>query len=97
MYSGHIAISNNNNYFVMDSPRLKTKVVQNKNNTVTLINVDDKDYSHIIRAWRYPDQMDNVLFSRNISMNKRHVDYVDVVLDKSSKLFESITDTYDCK
>lgn len=91
LYCGHVQIGETYDAFIMDSTALETLPI---GNNIILINSDDKRYSDVIQYWHYPDSNTDVVLSRNISMENKNVTEVDVVLDRRSNLYSSITDSY---
>lgn len=91
LHIGHLHLENGTDCFFMDSPILETKTLDQ---SVLLINADDRRYAEYIRMWRYPAQYDMATFSRNISMSNFAVTSVDIVLDKSNEILSNITDSY---
>lgn len=94
LYSGHIRYNAGGDRYFMESPQLPTKEWEENGRNVILINVDDKVYKTELDAWHYPDQNNAVSFSRNITMAKKQVESVDIVLDRSDNLYGNITDNY---
>lgn len=88
LHCGHVTFNDSTEYFIMDN-YLESRLMG-----VNLINANDRAFSDIIKAWRYPDKSDSVSFSRNLETKDRHVDSVYVVLDKNSENFSEISDSY---
>jgi DNA helicase IV len=90
LYCGHLQI-NNANYFLMDND-LDTKTFSKED--TYLINVDDAKYTHFVKWWRYPKGKESVVFSRNVTMSKKKVENVEIILDRRNELFSQFTDKY---
>lgn len=93
LYDGHVRIGNTDFFFTEDI-RLATKLLKVNGTDVWLVSVDDKKYAKYLRCWRFPNEDTQVEFSRNITMLKREILDVDVILDKKSAVFANITDSY---
>lgn len=93
LYCGHIRFNGGKDYYVMDSFEFESRTIKSED-SVMLINSDDEKYAHIIRAWRYPDTDKELLLSRNLVLENRAVNNVDVVMDRDNAVFSDITDAY---
>lgn len=93
LYNGHLTLDGRQ-YYIMDGAFLPSKELEVTGEKVWLINADDKEYSQLIKWWRYPDKNEKVQLSRNIKMESRNVSDVDIILDKSNELFAKISDAY---
>lgn len=68
-------------YFIIDQ-FLKSRSVGD----FTLVSADDRNYQEVLRMWRYPDEKEDINFSRNIEMLNRHVINVDVVYSSTGNI-----------
>lgn len=93
LYCGHLYFDNNH-YYIMDKSLLETKEIVVDGQKVYLINSDDKDQATYLKFWRYPNENNAVQYSRNITMNERKVEDVEIILDKNNSLFGNISDAY---
>ena len=93
LYVGHMRL-NGDDYYIMESTNLDTKIIDRHGTQIWFVNVDSKDYASKVRYWRYPNEEKQVVFSRNIDMYNREVNSVDVIIDRNSSLFSEITDRY---
>ncbi len=94
LYSGHIRFNGGGDRYFMEAPGLETKEWRAGDHRVMLIHVDDKAFKAEVDAWHYPDKNASIAFSRNIAMQARTVQSVDIVLDRSDSMYASITDNY---
>lgn len=94
LYSGHIRFSSGGDRYFMEAPGLESKEWHEGGHRVVLVHVDDKNYKAEVDAWHYPDKNASIAFSRNITMQDREVQSVDIVLDRSDSMYSSITDNY---
>ena len=94
LYSGHIRFNSGGDRYFMEAPGLATKEWNEGSHKVVLIHVDDKNYKAEVDAWHYPDKNASIDFSRNITMQDRTVQSVDIVLDRSDSMYANITDNY---
>lgn len=93
LYIGHLNL-NGNDYYFMESGLLDTKSIKNEPHGVRLINVDDDCWRNYTNLWRFPNEDDDVNFSRNIIMQNRKISSVDILRDKGNEFFSSISDAY---
>ena len=91
LYCGHVQIGETYDAFIMDSSALETLPM---GENIVLINSDDKRYSDVIKRWHSPKEYPDVVLSRNITMENKHVTIVDPFYDQRSDLYSSITDSY---
>ena len=90
LYCGHFCIPSQNDYYITDNPSIETTPFQN----MLLVNADDRTHAALIRSWRYPNENQNVSFSRNIHMSNRRVDRVDIIIDRQNEILSKISDSY---
>lgn len=93
LYSGHLQMKDGTSFYIMDSPRVKSKL-PNDYTKFYLINADDINFTSYLKAWRYPQKYTDVRFSRNVELNNRHVEDVSVIFDDGNPMFSNITDAY---
>ena len=100
LYRGHLHFKAGGDRYFMESPELATHTWDVGGRSIVFINVDDEAYSYERRSWNYPGENKKVDYSRNITMNNRQVEIVDIVLDRrnaailDSKAYSEITDNY---
>lgn len=93
LYSGHLELGNND-YYIMDHHNLPSKTIVVNGKSVFLINADDRYNSKYVRWWRYPSDNTGIKFSRSITMQRRKVFDVDVIMDSGNEMFSNISDAY---
>lgn len=91
LYCGHLR--EKGDFLFTDAP-LPTKTFDLQMGSVTLISTDSANYNDLFKLWKYPNKNSNIVFSRNIEMQNKNVNNVEILFDSSNELYSNISDIF---